>query len=118
MCVHLAFKSKILNDALLMGELSYIFRSLSLCFYYNILLIHLSLCFWKITLLFLVLCAIVKSVKSLVCVLEPCSPVESWLSHSLIFVFTFLNEISFGAYVFCLTLMLFCFCLVLLEHCV
>ena len=43
-----------------------------------------SICFWK-TNLFLVLCAIIKSVEGLVYLLEPYSH-WSWLSHILIFV--------------------------------
>src|SRR5664279_2631419 len=75
--VHFAFKGILLDNALIMGELSYI-ESNTLCLLLIFDLCHLvfdpdDVSLWKTNLFVLVLCAIMKSVEGLVYLLEPCS---------------------------------------------
>ena len=83
----------------LWGSYPILFRSLLLCFYHNIFWSISSVCFWRTSLFFLVLVPSWK-VWRVWFICWNLALFGSCLSHSLIFAFTFLNEISFWACVF------------------
>jgi hypothetical protein len=78
--VHFIFKCKIINNALILGELSYI--------HYNTLFVLISIgigCLEDKSFLFGTLCAIIKSVESLVCLFKPCFLWELVISFLVIY---------------------------------
>ena len=74
-CVHFAFKRKILHNALSMGELSYIIQNTHI--YASLFDPYRVLCAWNLNLFVLVFCAIMRSLGSLVSCWN-ISPFGSW----------------------------------------
>ena len=96
----------------LWGSYPILFRSLLLCFYHNILWFYCCVCFWKTNLFFFgTLCHHEKCGEFGLFVGTLLSCWELVISF-LDICFTFLNEISFWACVFCLYFVLIGFCLV------